>query len=107
MSLSTLGSVLAASNCCCLRYDTLIMEEAAQILEIETFIPMLLQNPVLDAAAAASGVGEAKSALKRVVLIGDHNQLPPVVQNQALQKYAFLLLSYESPGLGALLSLSS
>lgn len=69
------------------------MEEAAQILEIETFIPMLLQNPVLDAAAAASGVGEAKSALKRVVLIGDHNQLPPVVQNQALQKYTLGPLS--------------
>ena len=27
------------------RYDTLVMEESAQILEIETFIPMLLQAP--------------------------------------------------------------
>jgi len=27
------------------RYDTLVMEESAQILEIETFIPMLLQQP--------------------------------------------------------------
>lgn len=27
------------------RYDTLVMEESAQILEIETFIPMLLQKP--------------------------------------------------------------
>jgi hypothetical protein len=27
------------------KYDTLLMEESAQILEIETFIPMLLQNP--------------------------------------------------------------
>lgn len=25
------------------RYDTILMEEAAQILEVETFIPLLLQ----------------------------------------------------------------
>ena len=27
------------------KYDNLLMEESAQILEIETFIPMLLQEP--------------------------------------------------------------
>jgi intron-binding protein aquarius len=27
------------------RYDTLVMEESAQILEIETLLPMLLQKP--------------------------------------------------------------
>ena len=52
------------------------MEEAAQILEVETFIPMLLQEPE-----------DGKSRLKRVVLIGDHNQLPPVVKNMAFQQY--------------------
>ncbi|EFJ49751.1 hypothetical protein VOLCADRAFT_104194 [Volvox carteri f. nagariensis] len=61
------------------KYDNLLMEEAAQILEIETFIPMLLQKP-------EDGV----SRLKRVVLIGDHHQLPPVVKNQAFQKYSHL-----------------
>ena len=63
------------------QYDNLIMEEAAQIMEIETFIPMVLQDP--DAATA-------RSRLKRVVLIGDHNQLPPVVKNLAFQKYSRL-----------------
>ena len=29
------------------KYDNILMEEAAQILEIETFIPLLLQNPNL------------------------------------------------------------
>ena len=28
-----------------LEYDSILMEEAAQILEVETFIPLLLQNP--------------------------------------------------------------
>ena len=46
----------------------------SQVLEVETFIPMLLQPSQ-----------EGKSRLKRVVLIGDHNQLPPVVQNMAIQ----------------------
>lgn len=32
------------------------------------------------------GVGR----LKRVILIGDHHQLPPVVQNMAFQKYSHL-----------------
>ncbi|KAI9496193.1 P-loop containing nucleoside triphosphate hydrolase protein [Zychaea mexicana] len=58
------------------KYDNIIMEEAAQILEVETFIPMLLQEPE-----------DGKSRLKRVILIGDHNQLPPVVKNMAFQQY--------------------
>lgn len=58
------------------KYDNIIMEEAAQILEVETFIPMLLQEPL-----------DGRSRLKRVVLIGDHHQLPPVVKNTAFQKY--------------------
>ncbi len=62
------------------KYDNVVMEEAAQILEVEAFIPMLLQ-----ASDAVDGC-----RLKRVVLIGDHNQLPPVVQNMAFQKYSKL-----------------
>lgn len=54
------------------------MEEAAQVLEIETFIPMLLQDQKLN----------EESRLKRIVLIGDHHQLPPIVKNIAFQKYA-------------------
>lgn len=52
------------------------MEEAAQILEIETFIPLLLQNPE-----------QGRIRLKRWVMIGDHHQLPPVIKNMAFQKY--------------------
>ena len=51
------------------------------IWQVETFIPMVLQNP-----DAATG----RSRLKRVVLIGDHHQLPPVVKNTAFQKYSRL-----------------
>lgn len=59
---------------------SLIMEEAAQVLEVETLIPMLLQK-------TESG---GESRLKRVVLIGDHQQLPPVVKHLAFQKYSKL-----------------
>lgn len=68
-----------------LKYDSLVMEEAGQVLEVETLIPMLLQRnerPCEDPNQAPT------SRLKRVVLVGDHNQLPPVVKNPALQKYA-------------------
>jgi intron-binding protein aquarius len=58
-------------------YDTVVVEEAAQMLEIETFIPLLLQPCCNN-----------KSLLKRVILIGDHRQLPPVVQNSVLARKA-------------------
>ncbi|XP_075873807.1 RNA helicase aquarius isoform X2 [Nelusetta ayraudi] len=59
------------------KYDNILMEEAAQILEIETFIPLLLQNPA-----------DGYSRLKRWIMIGDHHQLPPVIKNMAFQKYS-------------------
>lgn len=59
------------------KYDNILMEEAAQILEIETFIPLLLQNPL-----------DGRNRLKRWIMIADHNQLPPVVKNVSFQKYS-------------------
>eukprot|EP01086_Lenisia_limosa_P018232 TRINITY_DN9930_c0_g1_i1.p1 TRINITY_DN9930_c0_g1~~TRINITY_DN9930_c0_g1_i1.p1 ORF type:complete len:621 (+),score=189.18 TRINITY_DN9930_c0_g1_i1:176-1864(+) len=63
----------------CIGFDNIIMEEGGQVLDIETFIPLLLEKPKT-----------GTSSLKRLVMIGDHNQLPPVVQNLALQKHACL-----------------
>ncbi|KAI8833174.1 P-loop containing nucleoside triphosphate hydrolase protein [Chytridium lagenaria] len=63
------------------RYDTVIMEEAAQILEVEAFIPLVLQS-------ADPETGESR--LKRVVLIGDQCQLPPIVRNVAISRYGNL-----------------
>ncbi|TGO57319.1 hypothetical protein BCON_0067g00410 [Botryotinia convoluta] len=60
-------------------YDNVVMEEAAQITEIENFIPMALQKP-------ANG----GTPLQRVVLCGDHFQNSPVVQNLAFRHYANL-----------------
>ena len=59
------------------KYDNILMEEAAQILEIETFIPLLLQNPQ-----------DGYNRLKRWIMIGDHHQLPPVIKNMAFQKFS-------------------
>ncbi|KIW71790.1 hypothetical protein PV04_00026 [Phialophora macrospora] len=60
-------------------YDTLVMEEAAQITEIESFIPCAMQTP-------DTKTGELP--LKRIVLVGDHLQNSPIIQNLALRQYA-------------------
>lgn len=60
------------------KYDNILMEEAAQILEIETFIPLLLQT----------ADNQGRNRLKRCIMIGDHHQLPPVIKNMAFQKYS-------------------
>jgi intron-binding protein aquarius len=59
------------------RYDNVVMEEAAQITEIETFIPCALQD-----------MSDGQLPLKRVVLCGDHLQNSPIVQNLAFRQYA-------------------
>ncbi|OXV09032.1 hypothetical protein Egran_03204 [Elaphomyces granulatus] len=58
-------------------YDSVIMEEAAQITEIESFIPCALQH---------TKAGELP--LKRVVLCGDHLQNSAIIQNLAFRQYA-------------------
>ena len=60
-------------------YDNVIMEEAAQITEIENFIPLALQNSK-----------DGKLPLQRIVLCGDHLQNSPVIQNLAFRQYANL-----------------
>lgn len=56
------------------------MEEAAQILEVETLIPMLLQD--VDPISGCR--------LKRIVLLGDHQQLPPIVRHPLLRQHCNL-----------------
>lgn len=79
-------------------YDTLIMEEAGQVLEIEAMIAMCLQKKkkrtakVKGEGTAGEGDGDSSEyrggcRLKRIILIGDHHQLPPVVQNMGLSKF--------------------
>ncbi|KXX79826.1 Intron-binding protein aquarius [Madurella mycetomatis] len=61
------------------QYDNVIMEEAAQITEIENFIPLAMQKPE-----------DGQTALQRVVLCGDHYQNSPVIQGLAFRHYANL-----------------
>lgn len=58
-------------------YDNVVMEEAAQITEIESFIPAALQD-----------MKKGELPLKRIVLCGDHLQNSPVIQNLAFRQYA-------------------
>nr|OQO25801.1 hypothetical protein B0A51_06213 [Rachicladosporium sp. CCFEE 5018] len=64
------------------QYDTVVMEEAAQLTEIETLIPFALQNPTPGKTPT--------SRLKRIVLVGDHLQNAPIIQNAAFRQYANL-----------------
>ena len=61
------------------RYDNVIMEEAAQITEVENFIPLALQNP-----------RNGELPLQRIVLCGDHLQNSPVISNMAFRQFANL-----------------
>ena len=63
-------------------YDNIVMEESGQMLEIETFVPMLLQKGSSDESVSG------RSRLKRLCMLGDHNQLPPVVKNASFSKYS-------------------
>ncbi|KEY67456.1 hypothetical protein S7711_09839 [Stachybotrys chartarum IBT 7711] len=60
-------------------YDNVVMEEAAQITEIETFLPMAMQKPK-----------HHHMPLQRVVVCGDHFQNSPVIQSLAFRHYANL-----------------
>lgn len=60
-------------------YENVIMEEAAQITEIENFVPLALQSPK-----------EGELPLQRVILLGDHLQNSPIVQNLAFGQFANL-----------------
>ncbi|KAI9683087.1 MAG: hypothetical protein M1829_005878 [Trizodia sp. TS-e1964] len=60
-------------------YENIVVEEAAQITEIENFIPLALQHPK-----------EGELPLQRVILCGDHLQNSPIVQNLAFCQYANL-----------------
>jgi len=65
-------------------YDNIVFEEAGQMLDIETFIPLLLQRGESDDSPSSA------SRLKRITLIGDHNQLPPIVKNISFSNYSNL-----------------
>jgi intron-binding protein aquarius len=58
-------------------YDSVVMEEAAQITEIESFILCALQN-----------MKNGELPLKRAVLCGDHLQNSPIIQNLVFRLYA-------------------
>lgn len=61
-------------------FDTVVMEEAGQVTDIESVLPMLLQR--------ADEHGQPR--LKRVLLLGDHRQLPPVITCAALATHTNL-----------------
>ncbi|GMI02898.1 hypothetical protein TrVE_jg11448 [Triparma verrucosa] len=64
-------------------YDSIVVEEAGQMLEVENFVPLLLQKN--------AGGG---NRLKRVCLFGDHHQLPPIIKNRDLSTKANMDMSF-------------
>lgn len=60
-----------------LKYSSLIIEESAQILEIESLIPLTI----------------CPNDLKRVVMLGDNSQLPPIIKTSMYKSQTNLDLS--------------
>ena len=60
-------------------YDNVIIEEANQLLEVESIVPLLLQK---------------NKSLKKLILIGDYNQLGPVLNFQSLTKASNFDMSF-------------
>jgi intron-binding protein aquarius len=58
-------------------YNNFLIDDASQILEMETFISVHMQKQE-----------RVRKNLERVVLIGEHHQLPPVVQNVVLRSFS-------------------
>lgn len=56
-------------------FDNVLMEEAAQVLDIESILPITMQE------------NRKNTRLKRIIMIGDHNQLPPIVSNPLLKNH--------------------
>ncbi|KAG7398478.1 hypothetical protein PHYBOEH_011099 [Phytophthora boehmeriae] len=69
-----------------LTFGSLIMEEAAQVSELDSFVPLLLACS--KKVTSLSQESSFSPCLKRVVLLGDSKQLPPVVKSLALKNYA-------------------
>ena len=63
------------------KFSSVIVEEASQMLEIETFIPLVLQSYSLKSDF---------SALKRLVLLGDDKQLPCSIKTTTLETFSNL-----------------
>ncbi|CRH01565.1 P-loop containing nucleoside triphosphate hydrolase, putative [Plasmodium relictum] len=58
-------------------FDNIIIDECTQITENDTFLPLLLQENRY-----------YKSKLKRIIFVGDSNQLPPIIKNKYIKNYA-------------------
>ncbi|OWZ19043.1 hypothetical protein PHMEG_0006768 [Phytophthora megakarya] len=69
-----------------LTFGSLIMEEAGQVSELNSLIPLLLTCS--EKTGSTTSESKTSSGLKRVVLMGDVKQLPPVVMSPALKTYA-------------------
>ncbi|SBS95816.1 hypothetical protein POVCU1_030190 [Plasmodium ovale curtisi] len=58
-------------------FDNIIIDECTQITENDTFLPLLLQENRYH-----------RSKLKRIIFVGDSNQLPPIIKNKYIKNYA-------------------
>uniref|UniRef100_A0A1I8J767 RNB domain-containing protein n=1 Tax=Macrostomum lignano TaxID=282301 RepID=A0A1I8J767_9PLAT len=68
------------------KFSQIIIDEAGMCTEPETLVPLVDCSPANQSTINAQGKKKASHFTERLVLIGDHKQLRPIIQNRTAEQ---------------------